>query len=93
MKEMVRRKLKRLLAMTVKNRVTLEVNVPSSNSRIMEQRIVRRPSKLLGMTPPNRRKKRSKKKWPTFASWLLKMKKRCHQFLTHLVMMMMRTLL
>ena len=62
MKEMVRIKLKRLLVINVKNRVTLEVNVPSSNSRTREQRIEKRPSKLLGMTPLNPKGKRNKKK-------------------------------
>ena len=62
MKEMVRRKLKRLLVMNARNRVILEVNVLSSNSRISEQMIERRPSKLLEMTPPNRKGTRNKKK-------------------------------
>ena len=61
MKEMVRRKLKRLLVMNARNRVTLEVIVPSSNSRTRDKRIERRPSKLLGITPLNRRRKRSKR--------------------------------
>ena len=78
MKVKVRRKPKKLLAMNARNRVTFEVNVSSSNSRTREQRIKRSPSKLLRMTPPNQRRKRNKKKWPIFASWLLKMKIRYH---------------
>ena len=62
MKEMVRRKLKRLLAMNVRNRVTFKVSALNSNPRIKEQMIERRPSKLLGMTPPNSKGKRNKKK-------------------------------
>ena len=62
MKEMVRRKLKRLLVMNARNQVILKVNVPSSNSRTNEQRKGRRPSKLHGMTPMNQKRKKSNKK-------------------------------
>ena len=74
MKEKIRRKPKMLLTMNARNRVTSEVSVPNSNPRIKEHRIERRPSKLLGMTPPNSKIKRSNKKWPTFALWLFKTK-------------------
>ena len=101
MKEMVRRKLKSLLVINVRNQVTSEVSVPNSNLRIKEERRKEKPSKVLGMTPSNPKEKRNNKKWPTFASWLLKMKMRYHLFLTFLVMivnimmmiMMMRALL
>ena len=62
MKEKVRRKSKRLLAMNVKNKVTSEVSAPNSSPRIKEQRIGRRLLKLLGMTPPNSKGKRNKMK-------------------------------
>ena len=62
MKEMVRRKLKRLLAMNVRNRVTSKVSAPNSSPRIKEQRIGRRHSKLLRMSPPNPKGKRNKMK-------------------------------
>ena len=63
MKEMVRRKLQRLLlTMNARNQVTSEVSAPNSNPRAKEQRIERRPSKLLGMTPTNLKGKRYKKK-------------------------------
>ena len=60
MKEKVRRKPKRLLAMNARNRVILEVNVPSSNSRTKEQRKGIRPSKLHGISPPNRKGRKEK---------------------------------
>ena len=59
---MVRRKLKRLLAMNVRNWVTSKVSTPNSNLRTKEQRIERKPSKLLRMTPLNPKGKRNKKK-------------------------------
>ena len=62
MKEKVRRKPKRLLTMNARNLVTSEVSAPNSSPRIKEQRIGRRLSKLLGMTPPNPKGKRNKKK-------------------------------
>ena len=86
MKEMVRRKLKKLLAINARNQVTLEVSALNSNSRIREQRIRRKPSNLLGMTHPNPKRNRSNKKWPTFASWLLKVTIKYHLLLTLCVM-------
>ena len=62
MKEMVRRKLKRLLVMNARNWVTSEVSAPNSSPRTKEQRIGRRHSKLLGMSPPNPKGKRNKMK-------------------------------
>ena len=62
MKEMVRRKLKKLLAMDAKNWVTFKVIVPNSNPRTKEQMIERKHSKLLRMTPLNLKRKRNKKK-------------------------------
>ena len=70
-----------------------KVSVLSSNSRIREQRIERTPLKLLGMTPLNQKRKRSKKKWPTFTLWLLKMKIRYNIFLTLLMMIIMMTMM
>ena len=93
MKGKVRRKPKKLLVMNARNRVTSKMSVPNSNSRTREQRIERRPSKLLGMTPSNRRRKRNKKKWPTFTSWLLKTKIRYHQAVTHLVMIIVNMMM
>ena len=62
MKEKVRRKPNKLLAMNVRNRVTSEVSAPNSSPRIKDQRIERRLSKLLGMTPLNLKGKRNKMK-------------------------------
>ena len=93
MKVMVRKKSKKLLSMNARNLVIFEVSVPNSNLRTREQRKGERPLKLLGMTLPNRRRKRSKKKWPTFASWLLKMKIRYHQSLTHLVIIIINVIM
>ena len=62
MKDKVRRNPKKLLAMNARNQDTSEVNVLNSNSRTKKQRKGGRPSKLLGMTPLNRRRKRSNKK-------------------------------
>ena len=89
MKEMVRRKLKRLLVMNVKNWVTYEVSAPNSSLRTKEQGIGRRLSKLHGMTPLNPKGKRNKKKWPTFASWLLKATARYHLLVILLLMIVM----
>ena len=60
MKEMVRRKLKRILVMNARNRVTSEVSAPNSSPRIKEQSIRRRHSKLLRMTHPNPKWKKMK---------------------------------
>ena len=62
MKEMVRRKLKRLLVMNVRNRVTSVVNAINSSPRTKDQRIRKRLSKLLRITPSNPKGKRNKKK-------------------------------
>ena len=62
MKEMVRRKLKRLLVMNARNRATFKVSSPNSSPKIKEQKIGRRLSMLLGMTPPNPKGKINKKK-------------------------------
>ena len=59
---MVKRKQKKLLAMNARSRDILEVNVPNSNTRTNEQKIGRRLSKLLGMTPLNSKRKKNKKK-------------------------------
>ena len=62
MKEMVRRKLKRLLVMNVRNRVTSVVTAINSSPRTKDQRIRKRLSKLLRITPSNPKGKRNKKK-------------------------------
>ena len=73
MNEKARRKLKRLLVMNARNRVTSKVSALNSSPKTNKQRIRRRLSKLLRITPPNPKGKRNNKKWPTFASWLLRM--------------------
>ena len=62
MKEKVRKKPNKLLAMNVRKRVTSEVSALNSSPRTKEQRIGRRHSKLLGMSPPNPKGKRNKMK-------------------------------
>lgn len=47
--------------MNTRNLVILEVSAPNSSSRIREQRRERRASKLHGMTPQNRKRKRNKR--------------------------------
>lgn len=49
--------------MSARNQDTLEVSAPNSNKRTREQRKGENPSKPHGMTPPNRKRKRSNKKW------------------------------
>ena len=93
MKEKVRRNPKKLLTINARNRVTLEVSAPNSNPKIREQRRGEKPSKQLGMIPPNLRRKRNNKKWPTFASWLLKTRIRYHIFLIYLVMIIVNMMM
>ena len=62
MKDMVRRKLNRLLVMNASNQVTSKVSALNSSPRTKEQRIGKRLSKLLGMTILNPKGKRNKKK-------------------------------
>ena len=57
-----KKKPKRLLAMNARNWVILNVSAPNSSPRTKEQRIGRRHSKLLGMSPPNPKGKRNKMK-------------------------------